>query len=461
MLKYMPDNQIKYILRFFNQIWSSGTLPSSWSLSHIVPILKPGKDPTSASSYRPISLTCVLGKILEKIIVKRLDWILNYYNLYDNNQCGFRAGCSTMDHIVRLQQEIIDGFSSNQFTVCVFFDLEKAFDRIHPNTILKILHKLNIQGNMLNFVKSFLSNRRFQVRIGGLLSDEKEQEIGTPQGSVISPILFILALIELQSTIKLPVKYTLFADDLAIFLRNDDLEFIEHQLQQTVNEIQKWADRTGLSFSLEKTKIVNFHRKRRLIRPINIKLKNIQIENSDCVKFLGVYFDSQLTWKPHIKSIISRCANGLNLLKKLYGTRWGSDRTSMLKVYSSHIRPIIDYGSLVYNAASQQHLKKLNSIQNQALRLSIGAFRTSPVLSLQAESNFCSLDCRRDVVSLTYFVKLSTRATHPTHFSTFYSPLQHLYRPNLLPLGAKCKILLNNLNIDLENIASENTSSPP
>ncbi len=123
-----------------------------------------------------------------------------------------------------------------------------------------------------------------------------------------------------------------------------------------------------------------------------MKIYGEKIQNADASKFLGVHFDTKLDWKTHINHLKNKTNNALNILKKLSNTSWGADRTSLLRVYTSHIRSILDYGSIVYNSAKPSNIKKLNSVQNQGIRLSIGAFRTSPVPSLQAEANILPLD---------------------------------------------------------------------
>ena len=148
-------------------------------------------------------------------------------NLYDRKiiakyQCGFQPGKSTLDNLFYLQQEILFGFENKQSTVCIFFDIEKPFDRLSPQSIIQALDHYNFRGHILPFVSNFLSNRMFQVRINDMLSNPKNQETGIPQGSVLSPLLLILAINSISFVIHYPVQYLLYADDLAIFMRNKD-----------------------------------------------------------------------------------------------------------------------------------------------------------------------------------------------------------------------------------------------
>jgi retron-type reverse transcriptase len=123
----------------------------------------------------------------------------------------------------------------------VFFDIEKAFDKISRQSILNNLCKMGFHGNMVHFVLDFLSFRKFRVRIGATLSTIQIQETGTPQGSVISPLLFILALNTIKEQIPKPVNHSLFADDLAIYLRGESVSTTMHHLQKTIENLEKWA----------------------------------------------------------------------------------------------------------------------------------------------------------------------------------------------------------------------------
>jgi len=227
MIKHFNQKNLKCFLHLNNNIWTANMLPNNWKLAHVLPQRKPNKDNSEASSYRPVRLTNSACKITEKIITARLREDLENRKILDKHQSGFRKNKSTIDNLIRLQQEIVDGTSEKQHVMCVFFDMEKAFDNINKNTILDTLKQYKYEGNVLYFIKDFLVDRKFAVRVGASLSQPYSQEQGTPQGSVISPLLFILAINSIQQVIKAPVKHLLFADDLVIFLRGKDIKEIE------------------------------------------------------------------------------------------------------------------------------------------------------------------------------------------------------------------------------------------
>ena len=182
----------------------------------VIPILKPGKDKNCPSSYRPISLTSVLCKVMERMISRRLVWYLEKHSLLTPQQCGFRQGRSSTDHLVALEDAIQNAFLSGQYLAAVFFDIEKAYDTAWRRGILNTLKEWGIEGNMLAFVQNFLSNRSFFVRVGTAMSSRCVLENGVPQGSVT---LFAVAINNIVQSVHTPVscmlmisRYTLHRD---------------------------------------------------------------------------------------------------------------------------------------------------------------------------------------------------------------------------------------------------------
>ena len=126
---------------------------------------------------------------MERMVNKRLIWFIESNNLYTNSQCGFRSQRSTMDHVVRLETSIREANIQRQHLIAVFFDLEKAYETTWRYGIMKDLHNMGLRGRLPNFIKVFLTDRKFEVRIRTILSDIQKQE-GVPQGSILSVTLF-------------------------------------------------------------------------------------------------------------------------------------------------------------------------------------------------------------------------------------------------------------------------------
>ena len=162
MLKHLPENAKNFLLKTINRIWDTGILPKSWKLSLIIPVKKPNKNATDASSYRPIALTSCICKLMENMINVRLVWYLEKNNLISPFQFGFRKNRSTLDPLLRLSNQIQQGFANHKQTIGVFFDLEKAYDTTCRKGIIRELCELGIKGNMLKFLKNFLTDRFYK-----------------------------------------------------------------------------------------------------------------------------------------------------------------------------------------------------------------------------------------------------------------------------------------------------------
>ena len=459
MLKHLPETALDTLLHIFNGIWTTGVFPESWRLATIIPIPKPGKDHAEPTNYRPIALTSCLCKTLERMINKRLVWYLESNNLITKLQLGFRAERSTNDNLVRLETFIRDAFIKREHVVAVFFDLEKAYDTTWRYGILKDLHNFGMKGRLPNFIKSFLEDRTIQVRVGSTLSDLYDQEQGVPQGAILSTTLFNVKLNDIINCLDYKTDGSLYVDDFCICFRSKNMRTIERHLQQCLNRIEDWATRNGFKFSKSKTQCVHFCQQRKIHNDPVLYIYGSQIPVVAESKFLGVIFDKKLSFIPHIKYLKVKCLKALNLLKVLSHTSWGADRTTLLHLYRSLIRSKLDYGSIVYGSARKSYLQMLDTVHNQGLRLALGAFRTSPVSSLNVEADEPSLWLRREKLSLQYAIRLAANSSNPAFEVTFPPQFQEYYerKPNAIKsFGLRIAPLLESTNINIKNIQKHN-----
>ena len=209
---------------------SAGVLGSevagSWKHGIIIPILKPGEDKTEVASYRPITLLSCVGKLLEKIICKRLNYWITSNSSLANHQCGFRAGMSTYDVLLRLEANIRKSLMSQTQTIVVYLDLKAAFDRVWHLGLLYKLAEMGLQGRMFRWIGNYLENRTSQVRLGNISSSSYFVGAGVPQGAVLSPTLFNIIMHDMPQDPKIDI-YS-YADDLTFSITG-----------KSVNDIQK------------------------------------------------------------------------------------------------------------------------------------------------------------------------------------------------------------------------------
>ncbi|GBN31838.1 RNA-directed DNA polymerase from mobile element jockey [Araneus ventricosus] len=299
---------------------------------------------------------------------------------------------------------------------------------------MKNLYDLGFRGNLPIFVHNFLKQRFFRVRLGNTFSNIFCQEEGVPQGCVLSVTLFVLAINPILSVIPQTVQKNLYVDDLHISCYARNMQLIERQLQTAINNIVEWSNKSGFTISAQKTIGIHFC-KRPLHPDPELVLSGVPIRFQDNYKFLGLVFDKRLTFLPHIASLRKTCLRSLNILRTLSNTSWGADRSCLLRVYRSIIRSMIDYGSVVYGSARPSYLKRLDYVHHQALRLSLGAFRTSPIPSLYAEAFEPSLSSRRDKLSLSYYFRILSNDKHPLRGTLLNGNNNRLFnaRPSCIP----------------------------
>ena len=197
-----------------------------------------------------------------------------------------------------------------------------------------------------------------------------------------------------------------------IMYKSPNIDAIQRKLQHTINRLEKWTLKNGFTISKNMTVAMHFCPDKKCMDPV-LNWDNDPIQFVKEAIFFGLIWDTKLTSEPHIKYLKARCQKSLNLLKVLSRTEWGADRTTILKLYRSLVRWKSDYGWIVYGSPSKTALAKLDPLNNQGLRLSLGDFRSSPVESFYVEAHEPPLEIRRDKLALQYVLKLKANPKNP------------------------------------------------
>ena len=254
---------------------------------------------------------------------------------------------------------------------------------------------------------------KIRVKIDDECADFQEQENGSPQGAVLSPTLFNAIGDSLKQKlhnllIRYGVDLSQFADDSAVWKSGKNVDEIIRIIQIILDAIEDWAIEWGFLISPGKTQVVLFNSFR--IDPKSLKklkLNGRELEYSKAATFLGMTFDHLLTWKGHFDKLISRCNNDLNLMRMVSGTSFCADKKALLMIYMSLIRSKLDYGCQAYMSASPTQLARLDKIQNNALRIATGTYKSTSVQAMEVECNIMSLSLRREEFALKYWTRSS------------------------------------------------------
>ena len=449
-LKELPELSLTELLKFYNYLYNAGKLPQRWKHAIILPLYKPDKTKSDPLSYRPISLTSCLCKVMEKLVNQRLTHFLESNRLLNNCQTGFRKNKSTLDQIIKLQDKISKYNNNRGFTVAVFLDFEKAYDMLWRKGLMTKLKNLGINGNMFSFINDFIENRTFQVKVGAEMSDTKLLENGTPQGSIISPILFLVMIndIDVGNT---GVDLSLFADDSATYKSGKNINQLLKDIQTSLNSISKWADKWGIKISNSKSVGIIFtHRvKYNILNPLTLNGNPLKMETK--AKFLGMIYDKKLTWRDHVQYIEDRCKARLNLMRSLTGTGWGASKESLLTIYRALIRSLLDYGAEALDSASESVKSRFDVIQSKALRICCGAMNGTAVAALQSECGEPPLSIRRLKQQLKYSIKVKSMADHPSknvledHWTNYYGKNK---QNNNVSIYNKVSEIINDMQVE-------------
>jgi hypothetical protein len=247
----------------FNKSLQEGIFPDNMKLSIVKPLYK-GKDKSEIINYRPVCLLPVISKILEKIVNDRVVRFLNKNKVLYEGQYGYRSNRSTTDAILDFTGNIIDGINKGHYVLSLFLDMSKAFDSISHHTLFRKLEFYGIRGNVLLWFKSYLSNRYIKVKVKNTTSDNYLMTYGTPQGSVLGPLMYLILANDLVKTLKFCNCVT-FADDTTVFASGSNLKFLFRKINEDLKSLSDWFDSNSLTLNVEKSKYILFRSKRKEI----------------------------------------------------------------------------------------------------------------------------------------------------------------------------------------------------
>ncbi|GFW10301.1 probable RNA-directed DNA polymerase from transposon X-element [Trichonephila clavipes] len=366
MCKHFTRSVIFQLTNIINNILTVGYFPNIWKTASVIPILKPGIDPTLPDSFRPISLLPVLSKITEKIIQKRLCQHLNDNDILIPQQHGFRAGLSTTHQLLRVMEYIKTGFRDRKSTGAVFLEIQKAFDRVWHVGLLYKLIKINTPPHLIKLISSFLTNRSFAVKVNNIHSTNRNINAGTPQGSSISPILFNIYVNDIPRTSESTI--CMFADDTAILAQSNELQLVTHFLHKHIAKLEDWFSTWKIALNVAKTEAVFFshHIKK---EPPKLYLHNTHVPWSKSTKYLGVILDKRLTFKQHIIQIRRNFNISVAKVYPLIARKSCLSLRNKMLIYKLVLRPILQYASPICGHAENSNFKMLESAQNKIIKI--------------------------------------------------------------------------------------------
>lgn len=359
-------------------------IPSLWKTATIVPVPKK-PTPKDLNDYRPISLTSVPFKCLERIILNSLKCEVE--DKLDPFQFAYRSKKSTEDAVLYVVHSILEHLEhKNTSARALFIDFSSAFNTIKPSILIEKLKKLSCSYKIYSFVLDFLSNRIQQVKVKNIFSKPITINTGSPQGCVLSAFLFTLYTHDLSAKYD-NCRVVKYADDTVIIglINGNDISNYKLQIEHTV----LWCNEQNLFLNVTKTKELIFDFRKNPAHE-QIQINGDDVEECESFKYLGVIIDKNLNWSEHARYVISKCRQRLYLLYVLKSFNVNSKILYLF--YLSTIASIINYNFIVWWNSTNQHNKMLiNSIYKKAKK----AINSEMFEVPDGQTNYKNLVCKK------------------------------------------------------------------
>ncbi len=416
----------------FQSSYSTGEVPDDWRTANVSPIFKKG-DKYKASNYRPVSLTCIVSKIMEHIITSNIMKHANEHNILYKRQHGFRSKLSCETQLVEFINDTIENMSHGTQTDVIIMDFSKAFDKVSHQKLVWKLNRYGICNKTNTWISSFLSGRTQRVLVEGDHSTTATVSSGVPQGSVLGPCLFLFYINDMPDNVESTVR--LFADDTIVYAALKPTSN-SITLQHDLDKLARWEKDWNMEFHPDKCEVIPITRKK-VPQYNKYTLNGHTLEITDTAKYLGVNINSNLSWNKHIDSITSKANKTLGFLRR--NVKVSSPKIKA-QAYMSLVRPTLEYASSVWNPYTKQNIEKIEMVQRRAARFTLNRFHnTSSVTNMVELLGWRSLEYRRLDASLCLFYKIvngmvlipadqylipisrSTRLHHPLAFQIPHS----------------------------------------
>ena len=404
MLKACSDATLQIICDLMNHCLKENIFPKAWKSAKLRMVIKPGKDPTQPSGYQPISLISCVGKLYEKYINSYLLKVLTEKKFFKPIQAGYLKGRSSQEHLFRLTQDILNGFKLRQCTAGIFLDVKAAFDCVWKNGLKYKIQQIGLSKQIENLLFSFLDERTLRVFENGIWSETVNLLAGTPQGSILSPILYLIFMNGACDGLD-QEKASQYADDIGIWATKDNVKEAIASIQCSMDHLERWCKRWFVTLNPIKSQLVVFtkcfrHKAEMETNDFKITLFGQNVQTIPEAIFLGVIFDQRMTWEPQFKKLTSRAYNRLNLLRRISSLARDPNPNILAQLYQAIILPVFEYSSLSIICAADVHMEKLQLLQNMALRVVSNSSRYTSITDLHDCTGFVPIKAH-----LTSFAK--------------------------------------------------------
>ena len=359
VLKELSSELSFPLLIIFNKSLSEGRVPIDWKTAEVKAIFKKG-DKTDPGNYRPVSLTNVVCKILESFVTDEIRKHMETNNLFTQCQHGFRQHRSCVTQLLEVLNDFTNLIENKDSIDVIYLDFSKAFDTVPHLRLINKLEAYGIQGNMIKWIKHFLSDRKQRVKVNSEYSEYTPVISGIPQGSILGPVLFVIYINDLPEIIKSSCK--IFADDTKLYSSPKDKDI----LQADLLSLLKWSDKWQLKFNISKCGILHIGTNNPkfdyyMDNDMSIKLKEVSSE-----KDVGVTFSDNLKFDIHINNIVNKANQMVGIIKRSFTYL---DKDMFLLLYKALVRPHLEYANVIWHPTFKRQSIMIEKVQRRATKI--------------------------------------------------------------------------------------------
>lgn len=376
VVKRMLGRMKGTMLNMYNKMLSEGEFPGVWKEGIVKVFLKSeDKDPSKVKSYRPVTLLPVLGKIGERMVVKRMkEWMAREDRL-DRGQFGFTEGVGTVDALLEMRREVEE--CERKYVVGLFLDISGAFDSAWWPEVLRVLREWRCPNNVYRLIRSYFIGRKVTLKAG---NGEAEKMItkGCPQGSVVGPLLWNVLF---DGFLKLPyengVTARAYADDALLLVKANTSPELMRKCTSALEMVMRWGEERKLTFSKEKT-VMMLLKGKLVERFIRADMGEVRIRCSPETKYLGVVIQSGMKFAGQYDQVIDKTMKAFGKLKGLAKKNNGMRCENLRRLYIGALEPMVLYGCEMWGQRmkGRGEKSKLMSLQRKLLLGVIKGYNT-------------------------------------------------------------------------------------
>ena len=354
-VKNTAEHLIYPLTILFNHSLKLGKVPHHWKEAIIIPIHKKGSK-NNPLNYRPISLTSIFCRILERIIHTKVMTHISCYDLLSHTQHGFVAKRSTLSQHIELLDKLTDNYDKNTQIHMIYLDFSKAFDRVSHPKLLHVLSNFKLSIKLVEWIRDYLTGRKQRTIVENDKSEYKNISSGVPQGSVLGPLMFLMFIDDLLKTLSNNCSFTkiyAFADDVKLMSKKPT------DIQKGLKIVEKWAENWQLTIQPEKSEHIIFSRTHQHTQHI-YTINGNPIKRTNSVKDLGISITENLDWNLYLQQIKSKSDRLTYTILRTFKTH---NLDTYKVAFKTYIRPILEYNTSAWTPYKKSDIIIVESIQ--------------------------------------------------------------------------------------------------